>query len=321
MIKAELKVLVFSRMISEYQVLLFVSLLCFAIFNGRTNADEIKQQEARLNIGYYFKTLNEFANRTDIEISLNFWTRELFDVEAKKHNFTITSASHAFLFDSMEDLRDAFSNGQLDMILAPPLLINKYFKPEELGDGFVGVLAETQHEALILLARTDKNINTIKDIRGKRLAMINNDELAEVFIDTLVLKDQHKSYKKMNLSIQFQKKIDRIVLDVYFDKADIGVVFTSSYNLMVEMNPDIKNKVKILKEYPIKARNFSFFRHDYPYIKEFTEAGIDFPNMTRGKQLLDVFKTSAIDYCKVEDLVVFKTFYNEYLQLKKAYDK
>ena len=305
----------------KYWLSLCVTLFCVVIFCSYANAEELNQQEARLNIGYYFKSLNEFANRTDIEISLNFWTRELFDVEAKKHNFSITSTSHAFLFNSMEDLREAFSNGQLDMIHAPPLLINKYFKPEELGDGFVGVLADNQHEALVLLARTDKNINTFKDMRGKRLAMISNDELADVFMDTLMLKDQHKSYKKMDLSIQFQKKLDRIVLDVYFDKADLGVVYSSSYNLMVEMNPDIKNKVKILKEYPIKARSFSFFRHDYPYIKEFTRIGIDFPNMTRGKQLLEVFKTTAIDYCKVEDLGVFNTFYNEYLQLKNAYDR
>ena len=98
--------------------------------------------------------------------------------------------------------------------------------------------------------------------------MIGNDELAEVFVDTLVLKDQHKSFKKMDMTLQFQKKTDRIVLDVYFDKADIGVAYKSAYDLMSEMNPDIKNKVKILEKYPIKARNFSFFRHDYPYIKE-----------------------------------------------------
>ena len=52
------------------------------------------------------------------------------------------------------------------MILAPPLLINKFFKPEELGDGFVGVLTDNQQEALVLLARTDKNINVVNDIRG-----------------------------------------------------------------------------------------------------------------------------------------------------------
>ena len=125
----------------------------------------------------------------------------------------------------------------------------------------------------------------------------------------------------MDLSIQFQKKSDRIVLDVYFDKADMGVVFSSAYELMAEMNPDIKNKVKILKEYPIKAKNFSFFRNNYPYIKEFSKVGIEFPNMARGKQILEVFKTPELNYCTVDDLVGFKKFYNEYLQLKKVYDK
>jgi hypothetical protein len=64
-------------MFSVYQIFLLILSLCFAVFNSRAIADEIEQKEARLNMGYYFKTISEYANRADIEISLNFWAREL----------------------------------------------------------------------------------------------------------------------------------------------------------------------------------------------------------------------------------------------------
>jgi phosphonate transport system substrate-binding protein len=216
-------------------------------------------------------------------------------------------------------MKKAFEQGELDMIVAPPLLISRYFKREDLGDGFVGLLEGKKQERLLLITRTDKNIDRIKDLCGKRLEIIENDELADIFLDTLVLKELQKSYKNIGLSIQNQKKSNRVVLDVFFDKADIGVIYSSSYEVMVELNPDIKNKVKILSEYPIKGRNFSFFRHDYPLIEELTSVAMGFPESPRGKQILEVFKTPEIEHCKVEELEHFDKLYKDYLHLKKLY--
>lgn len=294
----------------------FLLIAFFLGFQYAALADSNPPKEARINTGYYYNSISENANRTDIEISLNFWSKDLFGLQAAKHNFNISS-SNAFLFDRIEDMRKAFDRGELDMIIAPPLLISRYFNRQDLADGFVGVLAEKKQEAVLLIARADNNIGQIKDLRGKRLEMDENDPMTEVFLDMLVLKAMQKSYKNINLSVQHQKKSDRIVLDVFFNKTDSGIVYSSSYWIMVELNPDIINKVKILSEYPIKARNFSYFRRDYPLVKELTDAAMTFPQLPRGKQLLEIFKTPNIDYCKVEELEHFDRLYKEYLQLKK----
>jgi phosphonate transport system substrate-binding protein len=85
---------------------------------------------------------------------------------------------------------------------------------------------------------------------------------------------------------------------------------------MIELNPDIKNKTTILAEYPIKSKNFSYFRKDYPLIDQLTKAAMAFPDNPRARQILEVFKTPDIDYCKVEELDSFDKFYKSYLQLK-----
>ncbi|MCX7089039.1 MAG: PhnD/SsuA/transferrin family substrate-binding protein, partial [Methylococcales bacterium] len=245
---------------------------------------------------------------------------DLFAIEAKRNSFAVTS-SKAILFDRIEDLKAAFDQGELDMIIAPPLLITKYFKREELGDGFVGVLEGKKPDNLLLITRIDKNINRIKDLRGKRLVMNDNDELAEVFIDTLVLTELKLSYKNIGLSIQHQNKSNRSVLDVFFDKADVAIVYGSSYDVMAELNPSLKNTLKVLAEYPMKSKNFSYFRHDYPLIMEVNAVAMLFNNSPRGKQILEVFKTAEIDYCKVNELDIFDKYYKDYLHLKQLAKK
>jgi len=305
----------YKTMKSPHRILINLILASCSMLSIPTSADELKK-DIRLNMGYYFNSISERANRTDIEISLNFWAKELFESEAKKHNFLISS-SKAILFDRIEDMQNAFQQGELDLIVAPPLLISRYFKRSELGDGFVGMLEGKKPEALLLIARNDKDINGIKDLRGKRLELVEDDELADIFIDTLFLKELKKGYKNIDVAIERQKKSNRIILDVFFDKTDAGIIYSSSYTLMAELNPDIKNKIKPLAELPIKGRNFSFFRRDYPLIKELTSVAMRFPETVRGKQILEVFRTPEVINCKVEELDKFDNYYNEYLRLKK----
>jgi phosphonate transport system substrate-binding protein len=291
-------------------------LVVLLILCSLSHAEEYPTKEGRLNMGFYTSSISEQANRADIEVSLNFWEKELLSVEAKKLNINIPSTG-AFLFDHIEDLEQAFDQGELDMIVAPPLLIARYFKREKLGNGFMGVLADKKSDYLLLIARTDKNINSAKDLRGKRLEIQENDELAELFLDTEVLKALKKEYKNIGLTLQYQKKPNRIILDVFFDKADSAVVYKSTYDITTELNPNIINKIKILAEYPVKSKNFSYFRADYPFLKELSAGSVNFTKNARARQILEVFKTPEIDYCKVEDLDSFDKFYKDYLNLKQ----
>jgi len=298
-----------------------VFFLAFTVlFSDYAQTDEIQKKSIRMNMGYYYNSISDVANRTDIEVSLNFWAKNLFTTAALKQNFTITS-TEAMLFDHIQDMKNAFDRGELDLIVAPPLLISRYFEREKLSDGFVGLLEGKKPESLVLIARSDKNINSVKDLRSKRLGMIENDELADIFLDTLTLKSLKKSYKNIVLSIEQEKKINHLILDAFFDKIDAAVVYTSSYNVMTELNPEIKNKIKILAEFPVKGKNFSYFRHDYPLRESLNNVAMGVSGSPRGKMILEIFKTPEIDFCKIEDLDVFDKLYKDYLRLKQQKKK
>ena len=295
------------------QAKLLVILLALCNF---AYSQETPQKEGRLMMGFYASSISEQANRADIEVSLNFWAKDLLAAETRKINVDITS-SGAILFDNIEDLAQAFERGEIDMVVAPPLLISRHFIRKNLADGFMGVLADKKYDYLLLVARTDKNINSAKDLPGKRLVMQENDELAEMFLDTEILKALKQSYKNIGLSLQHQKKSPRIILDVFFDKADAAVIYKSTYDITTELNPGIKNKLKILAEYPIRSKNFSYFHVNYAFTQELSAASVNFNKSARGQQILEVFKTPEVDFCRVAELDDLDKFYKDYLQLKQ----
>lgn len=293
--------------------------VCFAhyLIIGLCMADEVIR-ESRLIIGYYAHSITENASLSDIEVSLNFWAKDLIAEEAQKLRLNFTN-SGAILFDTVPEMREALVRGELDMIVAPPLAIVREFKRDELEDGFTGMLAGGQPDNLYLLVRADKQINSVKDLAGKRLLLPANDELAEVFIDTLFLRQFKVSYTRKAASVQQQNKGSRIILDIYFNKADAGVVYRNAWDVMAELNPDIARSVVVLEKLPIKNKNFSYFVKGYPFAEEMSDMAIEaFKKNLRAKQILEIFRTPELAKCPISELDFYEQYYADYLRLKKG---
>jgi phosphonate transport system substrate-binding protein len=279
-------------------------------------------REARMVMGVYSKNITEMASRSDLEVALNFWVKDLLAEEAERIKIHFTE-SRAISFDNINEMRNAMLRGELDLVVAPPLLLSKYFKRSELADGFTAMLEDNKPDSLLLIARNDKNIHGVKDLQAKKLLMPSDDEMADVFLDSLFLKQFSTSYKNIVASAEQQNKASRIVLDVFFKKVDAGIVYRDAYDVMVELNPEISKNIIILEQYPIKSKNFSFFTAGYPYSQDLSDmivAAVSNGN-SRVKQLLDVFKMPVLVSCSVTELDEFARFYADYLTSKNRQKK
>lgn len=291
-----------------------LSPLCWA-----DSENEIREK-SRLIMGFYAQSLVETASRSDIEVSLNFWAKELLAAEAKKQYQLNITESKSVIFDDMTAMQQAFRRGELDMVVAPPLTISKYFTRDELTTGFIGMLEGNQSDSIFIIVRADLGINNVADLKGKSFELLKGDDLTEIFVDYVFLKEFHKSYKAVLGSISQQSKASRIVLDVYFKKVDAGVVFKGPFDVMAELNPDIANKIHIVDSYPSLSRNVSFFRKDYIYAQQIKNiAKTLFKGNPRAKQILELFRTPELTEFDVNKLDQFDEFNKEYKKLKQKY--
>lgn len=279
-------------------------------------AEELSPSKGRLIMGFYANSIPDVASRSDVEVSLNFWAKELLMEQAKTINLEIIE-SRAVLYDNFDELYAAVQKGELDLVVAPPILFSKYFKRDELTDGFVAMLQDRKKDGVLLVARADQHIKSVKDLQNSRLMILSNDEMVDIFTNSLFMKNFNKNYTDVVSSVDMQNKSSRIVLDIFFNRADAGVVYRSVYDVMVELNPDITNKVVILEEFPIKGKNFSFFIKNYPFADQMKGHAIQsFQDHPRGKQILETFGTPDLEDCSLQELDVFDKFYQDYLQLK-----
>lgn len=273
--------------------------------------------KTRLKMGFYSPSITEIASLSDIEVSMNFWVKDFMAVEARKRGIEVFE-SQALLFDNITDMHEALTRGQLDIVIAPPLMLAKYFKPSELQDGFTGILQGRRTDNLLFIARGDKHVQGVQDLKGKRVTLHENDEFAAMYLDSLFLQQFHQPVDKVVSQILKQTKGSRIVLDVYFGNVDAALVYRNAFEVMAELNPDIAKKLVIIDQYPIKSRNFGYFASSYPYAKQLTELASEaFLGSARAKQILEVFKTPEIDYCTVGELDAYRQFYERYQDLKK----
>ncbi len=277
-------------------------------------AEEHLSTTPYLVMGLYYPSLSNISNKTDIQVSLNYWVDELTAHSEVK-------GVESVMFENIHSLKTAFENREVDLVVAPPLLLSMYFNKHLLREAFIAVQFDgnLDNDNLLIIARKDDDKKQTS-FKGKRLLLPKSDLFAKYFIDAEVMARYHKSSRHVFSQIQESSKNQRIILALFFNKADIGVVYESALTIMTELNPQISNRISILKKFPIKSRNYSYFHRDYPYQKQLKARASEFSSRTRGMQILEVFQASKIVPSYVADLKPFEYFYNTYLELKKTYN-
>ena len=264
--------------------------------------------DARLNIGVYRPSLSNYVDLKDIEVSLNYWLQEITS------DLPLESIETHF-YNKYQDLNAAFVRRDIDMFIAPPLAIVIHFNKELIAEGFYSQSDQNKGDALLLLAHAE-NVDSINDMVGKTLMLPEHDKLAEIFLEMIALKTYSKGYQQVFSKIETVPKMNRIVLSLFFGASDVALVYKSSYDVMVEMNSQIKSRIKILKSYPVLSKNMTFMHKDYPHRKWLIDRIKGLSDHPRGQQILNIYQTSKIGISTVDTLDPFEHLYRQYLSLK-----
>lgn len=184
--------------------------------------------------------------------------------------------------------------------------------------------SENDYKQYYFIANKNSNINSIKDIKDKRLALYFENYMIQVWLDKLSLQSNKRSYKTL-IKEETKKKTESLaILDVYFKKSDFAIISRLAWETMIELNPSLVKKVKIVQ----KSEKIFFFSVAFLKKKKNKELEKVFLRITKEEkfkskinQLLMLAKAHSMEIKDKNYLNKIENFYKEYLELKKRYNK
>lgn len=264
----------------------------------------------RFVMGFYLPAISDEVHIKDIRVTMDYWFKEI------SHDMRILE-SQAYYFDDIQEISRKFHNNELDIIIVPPLSLIKHFDLNDLGQGIAGSRTQGLMNSLVLLVNNNPALTELGNLKGKKLLLLENDELSDMYIDTMVRKQFHVGYEQFFGEVIRKNKSDRLVLDLFFGKADAILVYLRTFDIMAELNPQIKSRIKALLSFELRSKNYSFFSKNFIYTQRIMENIKSFTKNPRGQELLELFKTDELVEASVSELETLEQLYKEHTELLK----
>lgn len=166
-----------------------------------------------------------------------------------------------------------------------------------------------------LIVNKADNITDIKQLKNETLYVLSRDNQNAPFywIDKLLAEKKLGSYKKFFINTVIDYKASNILLPVFFKKAKACIVTDVALNLMIELNPAIKNNIDIIRSSDYVILGLSCLnkkKKDSETYRNLGEIILELHENEYGRQLLQLFS--------VDKLVPFKAEYlDNYIKMIK----
>lgn len=251
-------------------------------------------------IGFYTPVIRDLP-RKDVEVSLRFWVEEL----ARSLGLTYQPVQ---MYDNLAEMQRDMASGKLNFLVSTSMGVVRYFAPEELADGFAGYKSEPDH--LLLVVRRDAAIRTPGDLSGKRIALMEGDELSDLYLETLLLKTWGKPDWKRLGTVSREQRSSKLAHRLFFDQADAALIYRNGYEAALALNPQLGHRLQVLDDYSLKIRSPHiglFSAHMLAEHREaITKAALRLNETTRGRQVLQIYLADSLVRTSVKDLARFR---------------
>ena len=171
----------------------------------------------------------------------------------KKRGYDITP--HVRIFDDITELATEIGRDTQDLVILDTWDYLTYAPFTNMPVEFVAIEQGVIAEPYVLLARPNRGISGIPDLKGKHVIVLDssnaNNSLHWLRTELLALgfANPHAFFQRMEI----KEKVSQVVLPVFFGKADACVVDRSGFAIMSEMNPEV-------------GKTLSAVAHSEPYL-------------------------------------------------------
>lgn len=297
------------------KVLIKVGVLAALLLPSHFYAQEIVKPDSageKYDAAYAFhKAMLVETDMKDAKSAIGYWMKTL----AEKAGYKIQS----LIYDDLDSLIADAKKGKIDLIYVAPQHYLKLTNTVETSLACVPIIGGKKTRKYLLLVRSDSPYSNIRDLKGKKLAVLQENNISLSYLNTLLLKDGQKEAYNFFSDIVEKRKYSQAILSVFFGQADACVVADFSFNIITELNPQIGKSLKAIASSPEYVHLVACFRKaSNENLKKLTlDAVFNFQNSNEGRQVLTLFKIEGLVPALASDITTIKSLMDEYEQLKK----
>jgi phosphonate transport system substrate-binding protein len=202
------------------------------------------------------------------------------------------------------------------------LTAEEFFALEKQGLEGPVLLAKVQEcftENYLLLSRTDSAIGKVEDLQSRSLIIASDarNSLATAWLEVLCREHGLGPAAGVLARIARNSKTTQVVLPVFFRKADACITTRASWEVMCELNPQLKKQLRVVAVSPPLVPTVTCFRQGFTEaFKQRVIKAVDLSSVKpEFKQLMALFKTDGLVTQPISVLAGTRAFLANYHQL------
>lgn len=237
----------------------------------------------------------------DIEVTIKLLAEELG--ESSGYEVMVTA------YTDEKRLQQDFEQGNINFVVTSSLILALEYDQALLTDGFRFMRESEFPDRLLIVGQQRYELN---EFRGKRVVLAQHDPMNELNMDHFVWKIFKQDYKSSFKVLPPAEKVNQLLLKVFFGEADLTSVYQNFYETALELNPQLRTRLKVLAQMDNVPAAGAFFRKDTQetFREKVILEALHMADKPRGKQLMEMFKCDRIVRSGVEDLMPAKQLFN-----------
>jgi phosphonate transport system substrate-binding protein len=218
--------------------------------------------------------------------------------------------------NSLDELQRLIKSGEVDVV---SLRTDEYLRLDASAQfplGFVGMKNENWFEQYVLLTQNSNGLNTLADLRGKRLVSLSGRRtgLADEWLNNLLGESNLPMARGFFGQMRTTHKISGAVLPVFFKQMDACLVTQSGFETMSQLNPQLGKQMSAIKVSPTVLPSLICLRRDLvpSLLEDIRKTILELHQEVSGKQVLMLFALDRLILLSPTHLAGAIEIYNKY---------
>lgn len=257
------------------------------------------------------------VNRNDAQASVKAWALAL----ARERNLPMET--QPVVLDGVEPLRDALTRPSIEGAVVTAV---EYFTLDPVLRGtniFVSLTGKQATDEYVLLVRGDSGITNLAGLEGKSLMLLESPRacLAPLWLDVTLADQKLKRTLDHFGTVTRATKLMRVATPVFFRQADACLLTRRGYEVMCEMNLQMRTQLRAIASSPPLVPVVSFFRpgYDAPLREQLFVALRDIERTPSGAQVLTLFQCEQLTQANTNMLASAAALFEAHRRLGLPY--